>query len=549
MSEPGDKKVYVIGHKNPDTDSICSAIAYAELKRQITGGVYVAKRAGEINEETQYVLRRFKVPAPAYLADVKTQVKDIEIHHIDGVEGNISLKTAWSLMQENNITTLPITKNNKLEGLISIGDITKSYMEVYDSSILSRAKTQYRNMLETLDGELIVGNAQDYFTKGKVVIAAASPDLMEEYIEDDDLVILGNRYESQLCAIEMNASCIIVCEGAKVTHTIKRLAEQQNCVVISTPHDTFTVARLINQSISIRYFMKAGDMTVFRTTDYIENIRSVMARKRHRNFPIEDKKGNYVGMISRRNLLSQQRKQVILVDHNEVSQAVDGIEEAEILEIIDHHRLGTLQTVTPVMFRNQPLGCTATILYQMYHEYDVRISPVIAGLLCAAIISDTLMFRSPTCTPADRAAAEELARTAGIEMDSFAREMFHAGSNLKKKTEEEIFYQDYKKFHIAGVDFGVGQINSMDRDELEKIKKRLDPYIMKKHRLQGKEMVFFMLTDIIGESTELLCYGSNSRKVVEEAFGVPEEQELCILNGIVSRKKQLIPALMTALQQ
>lgn len=543
------KKIYVIGHKNPDTDSICSAIAYARLKSLVTGEDYVARRAGQINAETQFVLERFKVTVPEYLADVGTQVKDIEIRETEGVSKYISLKKAWTLMREQKVVTLPITENNKLEGLITIGDITTSYMEVYDSKILSTAKTSYANILETLDGELIVGDVSTKFTKGKVLIAAANPDLMENYIEENDLVILGNRYESQLCAIEMKASCIVVCEGAKISMTIKKLAQDKGCAIISTPHDTYTVARLINQSMPIDHFMIRENLITFRTDAFIEEIKSVMAKQRNRDFPIIDHKGNYRGMISRRNLLNMERKQVILVDHNEKAQAVDGIDDAEILEIIDHHRLGTIETMKPVFFRNQPLGCTSTIIYLMYKEYGIEIDKITAGLLCSAILSDTLMYRSPTCTQVDKAAAEELAKIAGIEVELFAAEMFEAGSNLKTKAVEEIFYQDFKRFSAGDITFGVGQITSLNEMELVELKNRLIPYLEKAMLEHGVDMIFFMLTNIINESTELIYIGNNARELIENAFHVKEVDDSIKLQGVVSRKKQLIPAIVTSIQE
>lgn len=545
-----NNKIYIIGHKNPDTDSICSAIAYTALKSKLSTQDYCARRAGQINEETQYVLKRFGVDAPSYMSDVGTQIKDIEIRETEGVGSNISLKKAWQLMKDKNVVTLPITNNdNNLEGLITIGDIATSYMDVYDSTILSTARTQYKNILETLEGTMVVGNEHSYFVKGKVLIAAANPDLMESYIEEDDLVILGNRYESQLCAIEMNAGCIIVCEGATISLTIKKLAEEKHCAVISTPHDTYTVARLINQSMPIKYFMSKENLITFKTDDFTEAVKEVMAKKRHRDFPIVNKRGSYVGMISRRNLMNMTRKRLILVDHNEVSQAVDQIEEAEILEIIDHHRLGSLETISPVFFRNEPLGCTATIVYKMYKEANVQIEPSIAGLLCAAIISDTLMYRSPTCTEVDKAAAQDLAKIAGINVEEFAHEMFNAGSNLKSKSPEEIFYQDFKKFNVNGITFGVGQINSMNPGELEDIKSKLIPYMQKAYTEHGVDMLFFMLTNIIDESTELICQGKDANGLAENSFDVKSDNNSYILKNVVSRKKQLIPAFMGTLQQ
>lgn len=544
-----ERMIYVIGHKNPDTDSICSAIAYAELKNKTSDRKYVAMRAGHINEETQYILNRFNIKRPAYLGSVTPQVQDIEIRETEGVDSNISLKKAWNLMNEKGVVTLPITANNKLEGLITIGDIAKSYMDVYDNSILGRARTQYLNILETIDGTMIAGNPHSYVVNGKVLIAAANPDLMENYIEEDDMVILGNRYESQLCAIEMNASCIIVCEGANISMTIKKLAEDKNCTIISTPHDTYTVARLINQSMPIKHFMRKDNLITFRTDNEVDSIKEVMAKKRHRDFPIINLNGDYIGMVSRRNLLNLRRKEIILVDHNEVTQAVDGIDNAEILEIIDHHRIGSLETLAPVFFRNQPLGCTATIIYQMYKEQHVDIETSIAGLLCAAIVSDTLIFRSPTCTDVDKAAANDLAAIAGIDINEFAKEMFTAASNLANKKPKAIFYQDFKNFSVGDISLGVGQVNCMDGDELQVLKNRLIDYISSDFSSHNADMIFFMLTNIIEENSTLLCFGGNAEEVVEEAFHVKSENHTCLLKGIVSRKKQLIPALVGVLQQ
>ena len=548
MSTEKKRDIFVIGHKNPDTDSICSAIAYADLKNKLTHeSRYVPKRAGQLNEESRFVLEYFGVKTPEYVADVGTQVKDIEIRMTAGVDANISLKKAWQLMRQNNVVTLPITEGEKLKGLITIGDIAKSYMDVYESTILGVAKTQYANIIETIDGHMIVGDENAYVDKGKVLVAAANPDLMESYIEENDLVILGNRYESQLCAIEMSAGCIVVCEGAEVSRTIKRLAEEKGCTVIMSPHDTFTVARLINQSMPISYFMKTDGLVTFRMDSLVDQIKDVMAKLRHRDFPILDGRGRYVGMISRRNLMNMRRKQLILVDHNERAQAPDGIDNAEILEIIDHHRIGSLETMAPVFFRNQPLGCTATIIYQFYREAGIEIEPKIAGLLLAAIVSDTLMYRSPTCTAIDRAAAEDLAAIAGIDVKDFAKQMFNAGSDLKTKTPEEIFYQDFKTFNIDETEFGVGQISSMNEEELENLKKKLLPYMEKVAAETELSMIFFMLTNILEESTELIYCGKNAKQLVADGFYTKAGENATVLPGVVSRKKQLIPAFMNAL--
>lgn len=542
------KSVYVIGHKNPDTDSICSAISYATLKNKINGGGYKAKRAGQISSETRFVLDRFKITPPEYVSDVKPKVKDIEFRKVEGVESSLSIKRAWELMGKNTLVTLPVVNGTKLEGLITLGDITKACMDVFDNRIIANANTPYRNIVDALDGKLESGEIDGTVSNGKVVIAAANPELMENYIEALDVVILGNRYESQISAIEMGAQCIIVCDGAEVAQTIIKIAQEKDCTIIRTPYDTYTVARLINQSMPIGHFMCSKDLVTVSREDYVEVISQVMAKKRFRDFPVLDKHDRFCGMISRRNLLDAKRRKMILVDHNEKNQAVDGLEDAELLEIIDHHRIGGMETMNPVYFRNQPVGCTATIVYQMYKENNVEIEPNIAGLLCSAILSDTLVFRSPTCTPVDKATAQELSKIAGIEIEEYALEMFKAGSNVVNMTPEEIFYQDYKQFTAGELIFGVGQITAMTNDELETIKEKLVPYMDKVYE-DHKIMLFFMLTNILEESTVLLVTGEGAVDVVNGAFQSECMNGSVYLKGVVSRKKQLIPSLMASLQQ
>ena len=545
------EKIFVIGHKNPDTDSICSAIAYADIKNRTSQKVkYVAKRAGQINEETEYVLNRFGMQPPGYLSNRGTQVKDMDIRMSPDADKSMSLKNAWDLMMEKSIVSLPIRdKEGQLEGLITIGDIAKTYMDTTDSYLLSRAKTQYKRIAETIDGIVVEGNEHGYFAKGKVLVGTANPQMLKTYIEEDDLIIMGDREEDHLEAIEQNVSCIIVGMGIEVTEKVIKLAHEKEIIIIMSPYDTFTIARLINQSIPVRYIMKTENLVTFNTEDFTDDIQNEMIKHRHRAFPVINKKGKCIGTISRRNFLDMHKKKVALVDHNEKDQAVDNIEKAEIVEIIDHHKLGSLETMTPISFRNQPVGCTATILYEMYGEQKLEISPTIAGLLCAAIISDTLMFRSPTCTLSDKMAAGALALIAGIDIEKFAREMFKAGSNLKDKAPEEIFFQDYKKFIAEGdISFGVGQISSMDSDELAEIKERLIPFMVSECGRHGVTRVYFMLTNIIEESTELLYYGEGSEEMAKTAFHMDPVDGAFDLKGVVSRKKQLIPALMEAAQ-
>lgn len=546
------RKVYVVGHLNPDTDSICSAIAYANLKNHLPGAsekIYEPRRAGQINEETQHVLKSFGLKPPKLLSNLRVQVKDVDLRKIEGVKTSVPIKRAWEIMKEEKMKTLPVTRDSKLEGLITVGDIATSYMDVHDSTVLSEARTQYRNISNAVDGRVLQGNHHGYFQEGKVAIAASGVAQMKALIEKDDLVIMGNVEELELCAVDINVSCMVICRAEKVEKEILKKAAEKEIVVIATPHDVFTTARLINQSIPVKYFMTKDHLVSFHMDEYVDDVREIMTKKKFRDFPILDAVGNFEGFISRRRLLKARKKQVILVDHNEKAQAVDGIDEAEVLEIIDHHRLSSIETMGPVFFRNQPVGCTGTIVYQMYQEEQVEVEPKMAGILCAAILSDTLMFRSPTCTPLDEAAARRLAEIAGIDVEEFAYEMFNAGSNLGNKTAEEICFLDFKQFQVGDTTFGVGQVNSMSATELGEIKKKVESYLDTARSNHGLNMIYLMLTNIVTESTELLCAGDSAREQIIAAYDMPLNDDALILKGVVSRKKQLLPTLVGALQQ
>ncbi|MGN0204418.1 MAG: putative manganese-dependent inorganic diphosphatase [Coprococcus sp.] len=545
-----EKEIFVIGHKNPDTDSICSAIAYAYLKNQMTeSSLYVPKRAGDVNTETQYVLERFGYSAPEYVCNVRTQVRDAGLTEGERVKPGLSVKKAWEILSEKHRSTLAVVDDNGgLKGLITIGDIAKSIMDVYGGKALSDAKTPYSNIVETLQAEVLAGDIDNAAATGKVIIAAANPDLMEDSIEPGDMVILGDRYESQLCAIEMQAGCLIVCLDSEVSDSIRELAREKGCKILRTSYDTFITARLLNQSIPIEYFMIRSNLTYFRLDDYIEDIRGIMGKMRHREFPVLDSDGKLAGMMTRHSLLEMDKKRVILVDHNETGQAVDGIQESEIEEIVDHHKLGFVETMRPVMFRNQPVGCTSTIIYLMFKEQNIEIPAGIAGLMCSAIVSDTLLYRSPTCTAIDRIAAEDLAKIAGINTEEHAKAMFAAGSNLGSKTSEEIFYQDFKKFKAGEKAYGIGQITSMDGGELAAIVERLTDYMEEIRPETGLDMLFFMLTDILKESTSLICVGPDALQMVAEYSGCPVQGSTVYMEGVVSRKKQIVPTLMQAIQ-
>ena len=544
-------KVVVIGHRNPDTDSICSAIAYAELKNKTSDLVCEPRRAGKMNQETEFVLKKFGVKPPRMCTDVNPKIRDVDYREMPGIPGSTSLRKAWEIMRDKQIDTLPVTSpDNELEGVITVKDIATANMDVFDTGILAKSQTTYRNILETLGGTMVVGREDDVCTTGHIRIGTATPELLENTVEKGDIVILTNRYESQLCAIEKEASLLIICNGSKVGRTIQRIAEEMGVAIMSAPVDTYAAGKLISQCAPISYYMTRSDIMKFTLVTPVADVTRVMAKVRHRYFPILDEDGKYCGMVSRRNIINLQKRRIILVDHNEATQAVEGFDQAEILEIIDHHRIGSLETSGPVYFRNQPVGCTATIITQMYDENGMEIPPQIAGLLLAAILSDTLVFRSPTCTPLDEALAKRLAKIAGVDIDEFASEMFEAGEKLDGKTAEEVFLQDFKVFMCGDIRFGVAQGSYMTRKNLLAAEALLQPYLEEARNKQNVEDIYMLLTDVPKEESVVISDGRYASEVLSDGFETqPAEDGSFTLPGVVSRKKQFIPALMTAYQE
>ena len=518
-------KVVVIGHRNPDTDSICSAIAYAELKNKTSDLVCEPRRAGKMNQETEFVLKKFGVKPPRMCTDVNPKIRDVDYREMPGIPGSTSLRKAWEIMRDQKIDTLPVTSaDNELEGVITVKDIATATM--------------------------VVGSEDAVCATGRIRIGTATPEMLESTVEKGDIVILTNRYESQLCAIEKEAALLIICNGSKVGRTIQRIAEETGVAIMTTPEDTYAVGKLISQCAPISYYMTRDDIMKFTLVTPVADVTRVMAKVRHRYFPILDEDGKYCGMVSRRNIIALRKRRIILVDHNEATQAVEGFDQAEILEIIDHHRIGSLETSGPVYFRNQPVGCTATIITQMYDENGVEIRPQIAGLLLAAILSDTLVFRSPTCTPVDVSTANRLAKIAGVEIDAFASEMFEAGEKLDGKTPEEVFLQDFKVFMCGDVRFGVAQGSYMTRKNLKAAQKLLTPYLPEACGKQNVEDLYMLLTDVPKEESVVICTGRHADEMLRSGFEKePEEDGSWTLPGVVSRKKQFIPALMSAYQE
>ena len=544
-------KVVVIGHRNPDTDSICSAIAYAELKNRTSTLVCEPRRAGKMNQETEFVLKKFGVTPPRMCTDVNPKIRDVDYREMPGIPGSTSLRRAWKIMRDQQIDTLSITSaDNELEGIITVKDLATANMDVFDTAVLAKSRTSYKNILETLNGTMVVGNADAVCTTGHIKIGTATPEMLESSVEKGDIVILSNRYESQLCAIEKEASLLIICNGAKVGRTIQRIADETGVAIMTTPEDTYAAGKLISQCAPISYYMTRDNILKFTLVTPVADVLRVMAKVRHRYFPILDEDGKYCGMVSRRNIINLQKRRIILVDHNEATQAVEGFDQAEILEIIDHHRIGSLETSGPVYFRNQPVGCTATIVTQMYDENGVEIPPQTAGLLLAAILSDTLMFRSPTCTPVDEASARRLAKIAGVDINEFANEMFEAGEKLDGKTAEEVFLQDFKVFMCGDIRFGVAQGSYMTRKNLQAAQALLQPYLEEARNKQNVEDLYMLLTDVPKEESVVICTGRYAAEVLSNGFeSRPAADGSWTLPGVVSRKKQFIPAMMSAYQE
>ena len=544
-------KVVVIGHRNPDTDSICSAIAYAELKNKTSDLVCEPRRAGKMNQETEFVLKKFGVKPPRMCTDVNPKIRDVDYREMPGIAGSTSLRRAWEIMRDQQVDTLPVTSpDDELEGIITVKDIATANMDLFDTGILAKSRTSFKNILETLDGAMVVGSKDAVCTTGHIRIGTATPEMLENTVEKGDIVILTNRYESQLCAIEKEASLIIICNGSKVGRTIQRIAEETGVAIMTTPVDTYAAGKLISQCAPISYYMTRDDIMKFTLVTPVADVMRVMAKVRHRYFPILDEEGKYCGLVSRRNVINLRKRRIILVDHNESTQAVEGFDQAEILEIIDHHRIGSLETSGPVYFRNQPVGCTATIVTQMYDENGVEIQPQTAGLLLAAILSDTLAFRSPTCTPVDVACAKRLAKIAGVDVNEFANEMFEAGEKLDGKTAEEVFLQDFKVFMCGDIRFGVAQGSYMTRKNLLAAEALLAPYLEEARNKQNVEDLYMLLTDVPKEESVVISTGRYASEVLAEGFDTkPAEDGSWTLPGVVSRKKQFIPALMTAYQE
>ena len=542
------RKVNVIGHLNPDTDSICAAISYAYLKNKIDSPIYEARRAGTLNRETAFVLKHFEFEEPQLITTVTPQIKDAEIQKQPKVDGDMSLFDAWNLMQDVKLDTLVVTDSTEhLEGLIAVKDIANANMGLMESKMLSETHTSYKNILSTLGGTMLVGDPSGFVSQGGIRVGTCSVS-MTEIIEAGDIVVVAGNHENQLLAIKQGSSCLIVSCDGEVDDDVIEAAKQAGCVIITTPRDTFEVARLLTMAVPVKSKMLTSNILKFSVNTSIDDARKAMAKSRHRFFPVLNENGTYAGLISSPGLLKVRKKHVILVDHNERTQAVNGLDQAEIMEIVDHHRIGSVETTNPITFRNVPVGCTCTILFGLYHEYGVEIPKNIAGLMLSAILSDTLAFRSPTCTPTDVAAGKALAEICGEDIEKYSEQMFDAGADLTGRTAEEVFHGDYKIFSRGNAKFGVGQGSFMTENSRKAAEALVGPFLKTAAESEELPMVFYMFTDVKSQVTEMLYYGAGAQEVLERAFNVTPDNGIAVLPGIVSRKKQVVPSLMSALQ-
>jgi manganese-dependent inorganic pyrophosphatase len=551
FSRPNFHAVKIIGHRNPDTDSICAAISYSRLKNKIDANLsYKPCRAGQLSRETKFVLERFGAEAPQLYTDVSPQMRDVDIRLAPGVDGGMSLRQAWERMRDQDLGTLCIVDDeNNLQGLITLQDVATANMDGVDPFILAQAETSYDNVIETINGTVLVGDSKGKTVEGRIIVGAGSSEMMERAIRKGDIVIVSNRSESQLTAIEMEAGCLVVGMDSRVSKTIQMLAEENNCLIISTPLNTYATGQIISQAAPIRYYMLRNRLMTLNLNTPVETATKIMGSVRHRYFPVLGDDGKYLGVVSRRNLLNLHKKQLILVDHNEKAQAVEGLENAEVLEIIDHHRIGSLETDNPVYFRNMPVGCTCTIIYQMYQENGVEPDPQTAGLMLSAILSDTLMFRSPTCTPSDEQAARRLAEIANVDLETYADEMFEHGGDISGETAEQIFGTDYKVFNSGRYHFGVGQGSYMSEKNRKAAEALVGPYLETARKAQALDFVFYLFTDVHGSSSDLLMSGKGADEVVRLAFGAEVSDSFATLPGVLSRKKQFVPKLIDTLKR
>lgn len=530
--------IYVTGHKNPDTDSIVSAIAYAALMNALGDRRYTAARLGTVSDETAHILERFGFAAPERIYNVFTQVRDLNFDRPPVLSSAVTVRRAWETMLkgEGEATFLPVAgEDGKLLGIVTTGDIAAFDLESSETPKLD--EIPLFNLVSNLDGQLWDCNSGVTALSGNLRIAVPQVGAEGNPFSREMIVVTGNDPRIIREALDANVACIVIC-GAQIDPTV--LTGAGETVVVTTPYDAYRAARLIIQSVPVARILPKTDPVSFHINDYVDDVREQTLKSRFRSYPILDENDCVIGTLSRYHLLRPNRKQVVLVDHNEVSQSVDGLSEAEILAIIDHHRLADVQTGAPIYVRNEPVGATCTIVASMFQERGIMPNRHLAGLLAAGIVSDTIFFKSPTATARDRVMAERMAAIAGESLDELGRDIF-TPSATRDTDARKMLLSDFKHFAIAGHRLGIGQINCIDSAELLK---RHDEFVAAMEQVKAErefDILLLMLTDVLLEGTVLLAVGNCD--TVEEAFNVKIKDHTVFLPGVLSRKKQIVPAL------
>lgn len=539
--------VYISGHQNPDTDSICAAIGYAEFKRKRNEYNAVPIRLGELSQETKYVLDYFNVPAPLFKDTMQPQVKDLKMDNAYCITPEISIMKALELINEHKIDSLPIIDyDENLVGVATLSNLTGSYIDVWDDNILGRSGTMVENIMDVLTADFIIKPQNPRPMNGKMVVHAMKPESTDGFIMENDIVITGDRKEAQEDAINKKVSLLIITGGLDLEKDLYDKALKNNVSVIHTDYTSFIAARILPQAVPVSHVMTKDELVFFHQEDYLDDVQHVMSNTRFRAYPVLDHQNKVIGSISRYHLLSNKKKKLILVDHNEKTQSIGDIEDAEIIEIVDHHRVANVSTFGPIFFRNEPVGSTSTIVSKMFFEHGIRPSRETAGILCAAIISDTLLFRSPTSTQVDAWVLERMAKIAGIDVEAFALDMFKAGTSIEGKTPQELLEQDVKAFSIEGETIRVAQVFTMDMEYLESVKKELITAMNKVIKENGENTFVLMLTDIFNETSIVLVAGDFTEEIAA-AFDKPLVDNSFEEPGLLSRKKQMIPKLNFAI--
>ena len=539
--------VYISGHQNPDTDSICAAIGYAEFKRKRNEYNAIPIRLGELSQETKYVLDYFNVPSPLFKDTMQPQVKDLKMDNAYCITPEISIMKALELINEHKIDSLPIIDyDENLVGVATLSNLTGSYIDVWDDNILGRSGTMVENIMDVLTADFIIKPQNPRPMNGKMVVHAMKPESTDGFIMENDIVITGDRKEAQEDAINKKVSLLIITGGLDLEKDLYDKALKNNVSVIHTDYTSFIAARILPQAVPVSHVMTKDELVFFHQEDYLDDVQHVMSNTRFRAYPVLDHQNKVIGSISRYHLLSNKKKKLILVDHNEKTQSIGDIEDAEIIEIVDHHRVANVSTFGPIFFRNEPVGSTSTIVSKMFFEHGIRPSRETAGILCAAIISDTLLFRSPTSTQVDAWVLERMAKIAGIDVEAFALDMFKAGTSIEGKTPQELLEQDVKAFSIEGETIRVAQVFTMDMEYLESVKKELITAMNKVIKENGENTFVLMLTDIFNETSIVLVAGDFTEEIAA-AFDKPLVDNSFEEPGLLSRKKQMIPKLNFAI--